>query len=197
VAYSRLKSANLDQSLTHQKVTPFMHGHDAGRIDIYPFRTDTHITDDMKSPPKLVIDTNILVAATRNRLGPSFALMQIIRLGQGKMCCSPALFLEYEDVLKRPNQLAACGLLGSDIDSILNELAGIIEPVTTHYQWRPQLRDPSDEMVLEAAVNAQAHAIVTYNLRDFGPSKLFGIPVLNPEQTFQEFKLSVKRSTKP
>jgi predicted nucleic acid-binding protein len=69
--------------------------------------------------------------------------------------------------------------------------------VTTHYQRRPQLRDPADEMVLEAAANAQAHAIVTYNLRDFGPAKLFGIPVLNPEQTFQHFGLTVTRSSKP
>ena len=151
----------------------------------------------MKNTPKLVIDTNILVAATRNRDGPSFALMQIIRLGQVKMCCSPALFLEYEDVLKRASQLAASGLLASDIDAILNELAGTIEPVNTHYQWRPQLRDPADEMVLEAAANAQAHAIVTYNLRDFGPAKLFGIPVLNPEQTFQHFGLTVTRKPTP
>ncbi|MEN9435452.1 MAG: hypothetical protein RIR09_107 [Pseudomonadota bacterium] len=151
----------------------------------------------MKNTPKLVIDTNILVAATRNRLGPSFALLQTLRHRHAKMCCSPALFLEYEDVLKRDDQLAASGLLSSEIDTILNELAGIIEPVTTHYQWRPQLRDPSDEMVLEAAANVQAHAIVTYNLRDFGPARLFGIPVLNPEQTFQQFKLFVKRSIEP
>jgi putative PIN family toxin of toxin-antitoxin system len=151
----------------------------------------------MKNAPKLVIDTNILVAATRNRYGPSFALMQIIRLGQVTMCCSPALFLEYEDVLKRVNQLAASGLLASDIDAILSELAGVIEPVTTHYQWRPQLRDPANEMVLEAAANAQAHAIVTYNVRDFGPAKLFGIAILNPEQTFHHFGLTVTRSPTP
>ncbi len=166
-------------------------------FDICRIRTDTHITDDMKILPKLLIVTNILVAATRNRYGPSFALVQIIRLKQATMCCSPALFLEYEDVLKRPSQLASSGLLVSDIDAILNELAGIFEPVTTHYQWRPQLRDPADEMVLEAATNAQAHAIVTYNLRDFGPAKLFCIPVLNPEQTFQHFGLAVTRSSKP
>ena len=166
-------------------------------IDSCALPEDTNIIGDMKNHPKLVIDTNILVAAARNRHGPSFALMQIIRLGQVKMACSPALFLEYEDVLKRPEQLLASGLLDSDIDAILNELAVTIEPVLTHYQWRPQLRDPADEMVLEAAANAQAHAIVTYNLRDFGPAKLFGIPVLNPEQCIEHFRLTVTRSTQP
>ena len=151
----------------------------------------------MKKLAKWVIDTNILVAATRNREGPSFALMQQIRQGHAILCCSPALFLEYEDVLKRPEQLAASGLLASDIDTILNELAGLIAPVATHYQWRPQLRDPSDEMVLEAAANAQADAIVTYNLRDFGPARLFGVQVLNPEQVLGQYVFPVRRSPKP
>jgi len=156
-----------------------------------------NIIDDMIKKPKLVIDTNILVAATRNRQGPSFALLQCIRYGQLVMCCSPALFLEYEDVLKRSGQLAVSGLLVSDIDAILNELAGLVEPVTTHYQWRPQLRDPADEMVLEAAVNAQADAIVTYNLRDFKPAQLFGMAVLNPQQVFKQFHFAVNRSQTP
>jgi putative PIN family toxin of toxin-antitoxin system len=158
---------------------------------------ENHLTDDMKNSPKLLIDTNILVAATRNRLGPSFALMQLVRSEKVTMCCSPALFLEYEEVLNRADQLAASGLLVSDMDAILNELAGKLVPVKTHYQWKPQLRDPADEMVLEAAVNAQVQAIVTYNLRDFGPAKLFGIPVLNPEQSFRQFNLAIPRSSQP
>ena len=143
----------------------------------------------MKYLPKIVLDTNILVSALRSSRGPSFALVMAIRSGNIRMCCSPALFLEYEDVIKRPEQLKASGLLLADIDDILADLAGHILPVTTHYQWRPQLRDPSDEMVLEAAVNASAQAIVTYNIRDFTPAANIGIPVLNPEQTFKNFKL--------
>ena len=143
----------------------------------------------MKSLQKIVIDTNVLVSALRSSNGPSFALIQSIRAGNISMCCSPAVFLEYEDVLKRPEQLKAYRLTTTDIDDILADLATHIIPVSTHYQWRPQLRDPSDEMVLEAAVNAGAHAIVTYNLRDFLPAASFGIPVLNPQQTFTRFKL--------
>ena len=59
-------------------------------------QTETHIIGNMKNPSKLVIDTHILVAATRNRHGPSFALVQAIRLGAVRMCCSPALFLELD-----------------------------------------------------------------------------------------------------
>ena len=143
----------------------------------------------MKYLENIVLDTNVLVSALRSSMGPSFALMQIIRADKIGMCCSPALFLEYEDVLKRPEQLQKCGLLATDIDDILADLASHIVPVRTHYQWRPQLRDPSDEMVLEAAVNAGASAIVTYNLRDFAPAANFGILVLNPEQTFKRFQL--------
>ena len=151
----------------------------------------------MKTSPRLVIDTNVLVAAMRNRLGPSFALMQAVRCNAVTMCCSPALFLEYEDVLKRPTQLDASGLTARDIDAILNELASKVQAVRTNYQWRPQLRDPADEMVLEAAVNAQAHAIVTYNLRDFGPAQRFGLAVLHPGHAFQRFQIPLFRSPPP
>lgn len=151
----------------------------------------------MKSRPRLTVDTNILVAAVRNKNGPSFALMQLVRRGFALMCASPALFLEYEDVLKRPEHLTASGLLIADIDAILNEMAGLVVPVPTHYQWRPQLRDPADEMVLEAAVNGQVNAIVTYNLRDFSPATRFGIPVLNPQQAFKLFGFSITRSPAP
>ena len=70
---------------------------------------------------------------------------------------------------------------------VLADLATYVKPVITHYQWRPQLRDPSDEMVLETAVNAPGSVIVTYNLRDFSSAANFGIKVFNPEQTFRYF----------
>lgn len=150
---------------------------------------NVNIASDMTFSVKIVIDTNVLVSALRSSMGPSFALMQAVRRGKIQMCCSPALFLEYEDVLKRPSQLAVSGLSADDVEDILADLAGLVVPVATHYQWRPQLRDPSDEMVLEAAVNAGARAIATYNQRDFAPAANFDILVLNPEQTFKHFQL--------
>ena len=90
-------------------------------------------------------------------------------------------------------QRAVSGLRIKDVDAILNELAGLLEPLLTHYQWRPQLRDPADEMVLEAAANARVDALVTYKLRDLLPAERFGISVLTPEQTFGRFDLATLR----
>jgi putative PIN family toxin of toxin-antitoxin system len=144
----------------------------------------------MKKDGSIVLDTNVLNSALRSQLGASYALMNVIRAGSLKLCCSPALFLEHADVLKRPAQLDAFGLSSDEIDDILPDLATMIIPVITHYQWRPQLRDPSDEMVLEAAVNGNATAIVTYNQRDFGPAENFGVRVLSPQQVFTYFRIS-------
>jgi len=63
----------------------------------------------------------------------------------------------------------------------------LVEPVESHFVWRPQLRDPGDEMVLEAAVNGRADAIVTFNHRDFGQApQRFGLRVLLPRQALEE-----------
>lgn len=58
--------------------------------------------------------------------------------------------------------------------------------VESHFVWRPQLRDPADEMVLEAAVNGQADAIVSFNHRDFGTAPArFGLALLLPQDAFR------------
>ena len=45
--------------------------------------------------------------------------------------------------------------------------ARFCEPVDISFRLRPMLRDANDEMVLEAALNGQADAIVTHNAKDF------------------------------
>jgi predicted nucleic acid-binding protein len=94
---------------------------------------------------------------------------------------------ELRPVLKRPEQLAASGLSLSDVDSALDALAALIEPVEAHLSWRPQLDDPDDEMVLEAAVNGRADALVTYNAAHFrAAAARFGVRVASPIEVLRE-----------
>ena len=135
---------------------------------------------------KYVLDTNVVVAAVRSPKGASAEILRMALLGKMQLVCSVPLFLEYEAVLKRPEHLKAAGVSLQDVTNLLNVLAGKVREVEIAYLWRPQLRDAADEMVLEAAVNGQAGAIITFNERDFLPQALnFGLVVLKPEQFFR------------
>ena len=106
-----------------------------------------------------------------------------------RLLATSPLFLEYEDVLKRPEHRLAHGLTPAEIDEFLAELAALIEPVEVHFQWRPQTRDPNDEMVLEAAINGEADAVVTYNVSDFAEAGArFEISILRPAELLRKVK---------
>jgi putative PIN family toxin of toxin-antitoxin system len=130
---------------------------------------------------RVVLDTSVVVTALRSRNGPGNKILRYVAQRQITPLATPPLFLEYEDVLKRPEHRIAHGLSLAQIDDFLAELSALIEPVEIHFQWRPQLRDPADEMVLEAAVNGRADAIITYNISDFaGIGDRFHISVFRP-----------------
>lgn len=130
---------------------------------------------------KIVLDTNVLVAGLRSRQGASFQILSLIPTGKVKFLLSVALFLEYEAILKRTELLQATGLTVKDIDVILNLLAAKGVKILEHYLWRPQLKDPGDEMILELAINGGAEAIVTFNQKDFtGVSERFNLKVITP-----------------
>lgn len=131
---------------------------------------------------RLVLDTNVIVAAFRSRRGASNLLLGLVEAGHAKLLCSTALFLEYQAVLSRAETLAVTGHDLGDVARITNALAAMSEPVDISFNVRPVLRDAGDEMVLEAAVNGRADAIVTYNVRDFGPADDFGIEVAPPNR---------------
>jgi putative PIN family toxin of toxin-antitoxin system len=138
---------------------------------------------------RVVLDTDVIVTALRSATGGSNAVLREGAHGRLTPLVTPALFLEYEAVLKRPEQRLAHGLGLRDIDGFLAALASGCEAVEVSFQWRPQLSDPNDEMVLETAVNGRADALITHNVRDFakGAAK-FGLRVLRPGELLKELR---------
>ena len=138
---------------------------------------------------RIVLDTSVLVAALRSRLGAGNAILRLVAQRRVVLLATPPLFLEYEDVLKRPEHRLAHRLSSEEIDDFLRELAALVEPVELHFRWRPQVHDSNDEMVLEAAINGDADALVTYNTSDFSPAAArFNVPVLTPADFLKRMK---------
>jgi predicted nucleic acid-binding protein len=109
-------------------------------------------------------------------------LLREVAADRVELVASPALFLEYEAVLKREEH----GLPAQFVDGFLAELALRILPAEIKFVWRPQLTDVDDEMVLEAAINGQAEAIVTHNRRDFErAAERFGVAIFSPAEVLE------------
>ena len=138
---------------------------------------------------RLVLDTNVVVAGMRSPTGASAALLMAARGGKITLLANVALALEYEATCRRADHGVAAGLKPAQVTVFIDAVIAMAEPVETHFLWRPQLRDPSDELVLEAAVNGRAAAIVTFNEKDFGAVPMqFGVAVLSPVEALRRIK---------
>jgi putative PIN family toxin of toxin-antitoxin system len=138
---------------------------------------------------RIVLDTDVIIAAMRSPSGASAALLMAARRGEIRMLANVALALEYEATCRRAEHGVAAGLSPAQVGIFIDAVIALAEPVETHFLWRPQLRDPGDELVLEAAVNGHANAIVTFNQKDFGeiPMK-FSVDVLAPVDALRRIK---------
>lgn len=117
----------------------------------------------------------------RSPAGASAAILRSIRKGDATLLLGIPLAIEYEAVCQKAEHRLAAGLSQMQVDIFLTAIIAMSEPMETHFLWRPQLRDAGDEMVLETAVNGRADALVTFNVRDYGPvPQRFGIELLLP-----------------
>ncbi|HEY6458070.1 MAG TPA: putative toxin-antitoxin system toxin component, PIN family [Steroidobacteraceae bacterium] len=138
---------------------------------------------------RVLLDTSVLVAGLRSRLGAS---NQVLRNVAERRCIplvTTAVFLEYEAALLRPEHRLATGMSPQDVEGFLAAFASAAEPVELNFMWRPQLRDPADELMLEAAVNGRADALVTHNVGDFqSVTGRFGVRTLSPSAYLKELQ---------
>jgi putative PIN family toxin of toxin-antitoxin system len=142
---------------------------------------DTNVT-----PRRVVLDTNVIVAALRSRRGASYQLLSLLGEDRFEIAVSVPLVLEYEDALTRDLERGPYGR--GEIDDLLDFLCTVAHRQSIFFLWRPCLPDPKDDMVLELAVAARCEAIVTHNGRDFVGTERLGIRIDKPGDFLRTLK---------
>ncbi len=127
---------------------------------------------------KVVIDTNVFVSALRSNQGASFKLLSLIDRSIFEIQLSVPLVLEYEGAA----QAQQLRLSESDIKDILDYICSVANRREIFFLWRPFLKDPKDDLVLELAVESEARFIVTFNKKDFQGIDQFGIRPVTPQE---------------
>jgi putative PIN family toxin of toxin-antitoxin system len=137
----------------------------------------------VKATWRVVLDTNVLVAALRSKRGAANRLLDRVDSGTFEVCLSVPLLFEYEAVCKR--LIGVVPVDEATIDAVLNYLSRIAVRTPVYFLWRPFLRDPQDDMVLELAIAGSCDAIVTFNVSDFAGAEQLGVRVLKPKEFLQ------------
>ncbi len=133
---------------------------------------------------RIVADTNCLVSGVLWSGIPA-QLLDAARLGKVTLLQTPALWLEFVEVLERPkfvSRLQVFRLTPAEVASALRSY--ITWAAEAPISPPPALRDPNDLVVLAAAAGGNAEAIVTGDddllvLREFQQ-----IPILTPAECF-------------
>jgi len=127
---------------------------------------------------RVILDTNVILAAMRSRTGASYRLLMTIVHARWQSVMTPALMYEYEDVARRPGN--APGLSPQDITDILDLIYRESHRQLVWFSWRPASPDPGDDLVLDAAIAGGCDFVVSFNERHLRAAWDFGIEVLTP-----------------
>jgi predicted nucleic acid-binding protein len=135
---------------------------------------------------RAVLDTNVLVAAIRSRLGASFRLLSLLQrtIPPFEPVVSVPLVVEYEEALFR--HIRRSPLTRGDVEDLIDFLISVSIRQDVFFLWRPFLRDAADDFVLEAAVAARATHIVTHNVRHFEGAESFDLRIVTPARFLDE-----------
>lgn len=127
---------------------------------------------------RVILDTNVVLAALRSRTGASYRLLLTIGHPQWQSVITPALMYQYEDVARRHGNTP--GLSADDVASILELIYQRSHRQFVYFSWRPLSPDAGDDLVLEAAIAAGCSFIVSFNEKHLRAARDFGIEVLKP-----------------
>ena len=126
----------------------------------------------------ITIDTNVIIGALKSKKGACYKLLMLLTENLFVTNISVPLFIEYESVAKRESVVGE--LTEKEIETILNYFLSQSKIQQIFYLWRPVLKDPKDDLVLELAVKSQSKYIITFNKKDFKGCEQFGIKALTP-----------------
>lgn len=132
----------------------------------------------------VVLDTNVIIAALKSSKGSAYKLLILLADDLYAPNISVPLFVEYESVAKREGMLE--GLGEEDIEAILDYVLSKSSIRKIFYLWRPFLKDPKDDLILEVAAESQSKYIITFNKKDFKDIEKFGITALTPKEFLLE-----------
>ena len=130
---------------------------------------------------RITLDTSVLVAAVRSRNGASFQLVSMLPSREFEIALTVALYTEWQAVLTRPEHLPA-GVTADEALGFVRYLASVAHLQDVHFLWRPFLRDPDDDMVLECAVASGSRFIVTHNMKDFRRVEELKVQAIKPAE---------------
>lgn len=144
---------------------------------------------DIIDTVRVVLDTSVLISALRSSTGAAAEVIRLALQRQLTLLMDYKLACEYRDVALRPEQLRTSGKSRAETASILDALEAIAEPVFVAFKHRPLSPDENDDMVLDVAINGNANAIVTNNMRHFREAAdRFHIDVLTPAELLNKFR---------
>lgn len=136
---------------------------------------------------RVVLDTSVLVAAARSRQGASFQLVSQLPSPHFQIALTVALYTEWQAVLTRPEHLPP-GATPAMALGFVRYMASVAHLQDVHFLWRPFLRDPDDDMVLECAVASGSGCIVTHNVRDFSRAEALGVAAFTPAEFLKQLR---------
>ncbi|RLT45632.1 MAG: putative toxin-antitoxin system toxin component, PIN family [Chloroflexi bacterium] len=137
---------------------------------------------------RVVLDTDVFISALRSEKGASYQILRLVGKGFFHTYLSVSLLLEYEAVANR--YLDELAVDEGSLNGLLDYLCQVARPQEIHFRWRPAVRDPGDEMVLELAVAGNCDAIITFNKRDYRGAERFGVRILSPAEFLRELGLA-------
>jgi putative PIN family toxin of toxin-antitoxin system len=134
------------------------------------------------TPARIVVDTNVIVAALTSPAGSNRAVLRCCLAGVVEPLIGTALFHEYESIISRKSVQARCPLQPMERDELLNAFLGRCVWVRISFRWRPNLADESDNHLMELAVAGGAATIITNNVRDLTSGELIfpDIKIMTP-----------------